>query len=208
MAASDNFPRIALLISGQGSNMKVIIKKAREGLLKINPVLVFSDNPNARGLDAAKELGVETESFRPKDFSSFKEYEQELVKRLVDLRVDLIICAGYMRLLKQNILNAFKYKIINIHPALLPSFPGLDAQVQAFEYGVKVTGCTVHFIDEGVDTGPVIMQKEVYVDDQDTLESLTRKIQEAEHDTYWRAIDLVINGYTVEGRRVKKVYNS
>jgi len=198
-------PRAAILISGKGSNMEVIINKAREGLLKVNPVVVFSDKPGAEGLGTAKGLGVEVFTFKPKDFESFDKYEEAVVAKLKDLQIELIICAGYMRLLKKNILNAFKNKIINIHPALLPSFPGLNAQEQAFEYGVKITGCTVHFVDEGVDTGSVIMQKEVYVEDNDTLESVTRKIQQAEHDTYWRAINLVAEGFIVEGRRIRKL---
>ncbi|RME88953.1 MAG: phosphoribosylglycinamide formyltransferase [Candidatus Hydrogenedentota bacterium] len=183
-----NKPRLVFFISGRGSNMKAILKKIQEGKLKADPVLVFSDNPQAKGLEIAKKYGIETKSFSPKDFTTREEYEVALRDMVIQAKADLVVCAGYMRILKQPILQAMRGRIVNIHPSLLPAFPGLKAQKQALDYGVKFSGCTVHFVDEGVDTGPIIDQRVVPVKKNDTVESLSKRILKQEHDLYWRSI--------------------
>lgn len=195
--------KIAFLISGRGSNMKAILKKIAEKKLNADPVLVFSDKPDAQGLEIAKSFGVKTASFTPKSMGSKEAYEEKIVELLKSAGAEWIVCAGYMRILNQTILTAYKNKIINVHPSLLPAFPGLKAQRQAVEYGVRYSGCTVHFVDDGVDTGPIIAQRVVAVEAGDTEESLSRKILKEEHDLYWRAIQIVVNGFCIDGRRVE-----
>ena len=195
-------PRVAFLISGRGSNMMAILRAIKGKQLKANPVLVFSNKSKAAGLQRAHDFGVKTETFSPKSFASKKDYEERLVALLKENDVEWVICAGYMRILGKPMLAAFKHRIVNIHPSLLPSFPGLDAQKQAVEAGVKVSGCTIHLVDEGVDTGPIILQKAVAVDPEDTDESLAKKIIKIEHDSYWRALKLVFKGFTVRNKTV------
>ncbi|MDH4199531.1 MAG: phosphoribosylglycinamide formyltransferase [Spirochaetia bacterium] len=185
-------PNIAILISGRGSNMETIIHKVQEGFLRVNICLVFSDVPEAPGLEIARSRNIPVKTFSPKQFNSFSEYEENLVGALKQAKAGWIVCAGYMRILKKNILESFKGKIINIHPSLLPAFPGLNAQKQALNHGVKISGCTVHFVDEGVDTGPIILQTAVEVKDTDSVDDLVSRIRQAEHDTYWRAIASVV----------------
>jgi phosphoribosylglycinamide formyltransferase-1 len=192
MNSSIDRPKIAILISGRGSNMRVILDRVKDGSLAVDVVLVFSDKAQAEGLQIAKSIGVATESFSPSEFSSFSEYEEKLVNALKRSRVEWIICAGYMRIIKKTILSNFQGKILNIHPSLLPSFRGLNAQKQALDAGVKVSGCTVHFVDEDVDSGAIIAQTAVEVYDGDTVADLTQRILKAEHDTYWRAIKKII----------------
>ena len=182
--------------------MAAVLKNIKQKKLKATPVLVFSDNEKAEGLQKAKAFGVEIKSFSPKSFSSFEEYEKELVKTLKEKRVEWIVCAGYMRLVRKTILENFENKIVNIHPALLPSFPGLKAQKQALDYGVRYAGCTVHLIDAGCDTGPIVLQKVVEVSPKDTETSLSRKILKAEHEIYSQALKKLFNGFELSGRTV------
>ncbi|MDH5718447.1 MAG: phosphoribosylglycinamide formyltransferase [Spirochaetia bacterium] len=201
-ANKEKMPRIAFLISGRGSNMTAILKKIKEKKLKANPVLVFSDNEKAEGLKKAKLFNVPVLSFSPKKYNSFEEYEQALVKILKENKVEWVICAGYMRLLKKTVLTAYENRIVNIHPALLPSFPGLKAQKQAVDYGVKFSGCTIHLIDEGCDTGPIVIQSVIEVLPKDNEETLSKKILKLEHDTYWRALKKLFDGFILKDRKI------
>ncbi len=202
MRDSRQLPSVAFLISGRGSNMVAIIKKVKEGKLKIKPAIVFSDNPGADGLKSAEKAGIPVSAFPPADFPTREDYENTLVNTLKKHGTEWVVAAGYMRLLKKPVIEAFPGKILNIHPSLLPAFAGLNAQQQTIDAGVKITGCTVHFVDMGMDTGPIVMQTAVPVEETDTVESLSRKILHAEHDTYWRAIKKVVSGYEVRGRTV------
>lgn len=199
---NSNRSRIAFLISGRGSNMKAILNQINKGKLKVDPVLVFSDNREAMGLKIAQKYKIATYSFHPKEYSTINHYENELVKLLKENKVEWIICAGYMRILRDTVIDAYHNHILNIHPSLLPAFPGLKAQKQALEYGVKVSGCTVHLVDKGVDTGPIIMQTAVPVKKKDNVDDLSKRILKAEHDTYWRAIDKVVKGIEIKDRIV------
>ena len=201
---------LAILVSGRGSNMEAILKSIREGYIKnVKPKVVISNKPDARALSIAKNYNVATEVV---DDHGKKGVSWEYDKRILDVlnRYDvnssngLICLAGYMKILSPEFVRLFKYRIMNIHPALLPAFKGLHAQKQALEYGVKVSGCTVHFVDEGVDTGPIIVQRVVEVKDDDTVESLSARILEQEHIAYPLAVKLFAeNRLRVEGRRVK-----
>jgi len=191
MMKPEGKPKIAILISGRGSNMSAIFDRIKDGSLPVEIVLVFSDKAVAEGLQKAREYGVRTETFSPSEFSSFSEYEARLVEVLKHAQAQWIVCAGYMRIIKKTLLENYQGRILNIHPSLLPSFRGLNAQKQAIEAGVKISGCTVHYVDEGVDSGQIIAQKAVEILDNDTLASLTQRILQAEHDTYWRAIKKV-----------------
>ena len=171
--------------------MAAIIKKIKQKKLKAEVVLVFSDKPQAYGIQIAKDLGYKTLSFSPYSFPDKEKYEKRLVKVLKEHRAEWIVCAGYMRILKENMLNAFNKKIVNIHPSLLPNFPGLKPQKQALTQGVAYTGCTVHYVDEGVDTGPIIMQKAVKIYPNDNELTLTKRILKEERDLYWRALKKV-----------------
>ena len=185
-------PNISFLISGRGSNMVAIIRRIKKRQLKAKVSLVFSDQPNTIGLQAAKKLNCETATFSANQFSSKNHFDTALVNILKEKKTDLVVCAGYMRILKKPMLNAFREKIVNIHPSLLPAFPGLKAQRQALQYGVKFTGCTVHFVDEGVDTGPIISQRVVAVKQNDTESSLAKRILKEEHDLYWQSLKKIL----------------
>ena len=164
--------------------------------------IVVSDKANARGLELAKERAIETRAIERRGRTR-EEHEREIVAVLRDYQVDLVCLAGYMRLLSPCFIDAFRGKILNIHPSLLPAFPGLDAQRQAFEHGVKLSGCTVHFVDEYLDAGPIVLQAAVQVRDDDTVESLSARILAEEHRIYSEAIRIVIGGrYSIDGRRV------
>lgn len=196
--------RIVILISGRGTNMKRLIEACQHGEIPARVVCVFSDNPDARGLDIARSLGVETESLSPRSFPDREAFFRALLERVKEKEPDLICLAGFMRILPAFFVQAFRGRIMNIHPALLPSFPGLHAQQQALEYGVKITGCTVHFVDEGVDTGPIIVQRAVPVREDDTLDTLSARILEQEHQAYPEAVRLFFEGrLKIEGRRVR-----
>lgn len=179
--------RIVILISSKGSNMRAILTKIREGKLKADCTLVLSDR-EAKGLAVAKSYGIPTELFAKRKEETREQFDTRLATRLKTEKPTLIICAGYLKIITQPLLAAFPQRILNIHPSLLPAFPGLKAQKQALDYGVKYTGCTIHIVDSGVDTGKILAQAVVPVKKGDTEEMLSRRILKAEHDTYWRAI--------------------
>lgn len=181
---------IAVLVSGRGTNLQAIIDAIKKGRIDGSIKIVISDNPEAYALERAHRNNINTEAVLYKKFNSKKEYEEVILKHLYVYKIDLIVLAGYMRLLSSNFVQKYHHRIINIHPALLPAFPGLNAQRQALRYGVKVSGCTVHFVDEGLDSGPIILQKAVKVKQDDDEESLSRRILKYEHQLLPRAIQL------------------
>ena len=195
--------KIGILISGRGSNMSALIEAVKTGKIPNSEIaVVISDKPDAAGLQKAREKGVETIVIERRNRTR-REHDAETIAELKKRSVELVCLAGYMRLLSAEFIEAFRNKIINIHPSLLPSFPGLDAQRQAFEYGVKFSGCTVHFVDEGLDSGAVIAQKVVPVLDDDTPETLAARILEQEHQLYPKAVARIVSGqYEIKGRRV------
>lgn len=196
---------IAVFISGRGSNFLALLKNIEKGVLKNCQIaVVFSNNPNAKGLEYAAKAGIKTIVIPSKNRSDRVEYDKEIINALSEYNVDLICLAGYMRIVTEELVEAYKNKIINIHPALLPSFPGLHAQKQALDYGIKVSGCTVHFVDGGMDTGPIILQKTVPVYDNDTEDTLSARILEQEHTAYSEAVALYAAGrLKVSGRKVE-----
>lgn len=200
--------RVAILISGRGSNMKSILASMADRDMPAEPAVVVSNNPDAAGLDAARDAGVVTRTVPSRGFTgSRQDYDRQIMEILAEYGVTpsegLVCLAGFMRIIGAEFVDKYRYRIINIHPSLLPSFPGLDAQGQAVEYGVKCSGCTVHFVDSGTDTGPVIMQSTVRVDDGDTRESLARKILKEEHRIYPQVVRLIAEGrISISGRKV------
>jgi len=197
--------RIAVLVSGRGSNLQALIDAIESGILKgkAQISIVVSNIPGVTALDRAKKHGIKTAVVDGKEYRDKSAYEQQIIKVLEGEKVDLICLAGYMRLLSPEFIKHFKGRIMNIHPALLPAFPGLHVQKAALDHGVKFSGCTVHFVDEGCDTGPIIIQAVVPVLDDDTEESLSARILEQEHKIYPEAIRLYSEGkLKIEGRRV------
>ncbi len=196
--------KIAVLVSGQGSNLRALIDNIKLGKLKAGIEVVLSDNFKANAINIALENGIPAVSLERSGFSSRKQFEGKMIKILEGYSPDLIVLAGFMRILSKNFIRTFPRKIINIHPALLPAFPGLDSQNQALEYGVKISGATVHFVDEGVDTGPIIIQKSVRVNDTDSRDLLAAKILKLEHKMLTEAIELIRKEkIVIIGRRVK-----
>ncbi len=195
--------KIGILISGRGSNMTAIVKAVQSGLIPDSEVVtVISDKTSAEGLIKAKERGIETLVIT-RNGRTREEHDAEIIAELKKRNVALVCLAGYMRLLSKDFVRAFPNKIINIHPSLLPSFKGLDAQRQAIEYGVRVSGCTVHLVDEDLDHGAIIAQKVVEVNDDDIPETLSARILEHEHSLYVEAIRRIVEGsYEIAGRRV------
>jgi len=195
--------KLGVLISGNGSNLQSIIDHIEKGSLKAVIKIVISNNPDALGLKRAEKHSIPWVVLKYSDFKSKEDFDLKLIKTLKDNGVDLVVLAGFMRIISPAFLKAFTHKIMNIHPALLPSFPGLHGQKQAVDYGVKFSGCTVHFVDDGVDTGPVIIQSVVPVFDDDTEESLAARILKEEHKIYPRAIQLFADGkIEIKGRKV------
>lgn len=194
--------KIGILISGRGSNMTAIIEAVQSGRVPNSEVaVVISDKTSAAGLEKARERGVEALAITRKGRAR-AEHDAEIIAELKNRGVELVCLAGYMRLLSKDFVRSFPDKIVNIHPSLLPSFPGLEAQMQAVEYGVKISGCTVHFVDEELDHGAIILQRAVEVSDVDTAETLAAKILEHEHGLYIDALNLIVGGnYKIEGRR-------
>ncbi len=204
MAGSHQF-RLGVLGSGQGSNFVAIAEACASGAIPAEVALVISDMPEAGILQRAAERGIPARFMAPGKFRTRleDETEQEYIAALREAKVDLIVLAGFMRVLKASFLNAFAGKIVNIHPSLLPSFPGLAAWKQALDHGVKVTGCTVHYVDAGVDSGPIIGQQAVPVLDTDTPETLHQRIHAAEHQLYPECVAAIAKGaIRIEGRRV------
>jgi phosphoribosylglycinamide formyltransferase 1 len=194
--------RLAILLSGRGSNFEAIANNVANGSLAAEIAVVVSNRPEARGLSLANERGIPTHALPPKGMDR-EAYDRTLIETLRPYEPDLICLAGYMRVLSAKFIREFANHVLNIHPSLLPAFPGLDAQRQALEYGVKVSGCTVHFVDEYLDAGPVVMQAAVPVQDDDTVETLSVRILKEEHRIYSAAIKLVLEGRCrIEGRRV------
>ena len=203
--------KLAILISGRGSNMQAILKAIKKQSIPINPVVVISNKPSARGLRIAKRYSVKTEIVESKGFQGSRwEYDKKIISVLKKYQVTpkngLICLAGFMRIISPEFIKKYKNCVLNIHPAILPAFPGLDAQKQAIDHGVKYSGCTVHFADDGVDSGPIIVQAIVKVKDDDTEETLSKKILTKEHKAYVKAVKLIAeNKIKVVGRKVKKL---
>ena len=194
---------IAILLSGRGSNFEAIAKSVAIGRIpNANIVIVISNKPEAAGLEIARRLRLKTLVI-PSKGKERADHDREVVKALQDHNVDLVCLAGYMRLLSPWLVQQFPRRILNVHPSLLPAFPGLEAQEQAFAYGVKVAGCTVHFVDEELDHGPIIVQRAVSVGDDDDEQTLADRILEQEHIAYTEAINIVLEGkYEIVGRRM------
>ena len=195
---------LGILLSGRGSNFEAIADNVASGKLDASIAVVISNRADAGGIESARRRGLNT-LIIPSKGKVREEHDREVVAALRDHKVDLICLAGYMRLLSPWFVQQFPNRILNIHPALLPAFPGLEAQKQAFEYGVKVSGCTVHFVDENLDHGAILVQKVVPVLDSDDEHTLAARILEQEHIAYTEAIRIVLEGkYAIEGRRVVK----
>ena len=197
--------RLGVLLSGRGSNFLAITRNIREGRLRnVEIAIVITNVSGAAGLSAAKELGIPTALYVSKGRPR-ADHDADLVACLREHKVDLVCLAGYMRLLSPEFIAAFPNRILNIHPSLLPAFPGLDAQQQAFDYGVKVAGCTVHFVDEHLDHGAIILQRAISVNESDDAHSLADRILVEEHIAYSEAIARVAGGeYEIQGRRYVK----
>ena len=194
--------RLGILLSGRGSNFAAIARNVAAGTIDAAIAVVISNRPEARGLEIARDLGLPALSIPSKGLDRTV-YDGMLAAELKKHAVDLVCLAGYMRLLSAGFIREFPGRVLNIHPSLLPAFPGLDAQHQALEHGVKITGCTVHFVDEYLDAGPIIVQAAVPVEDGDSVESLSARILIEEHRIYSEAIRLVLGGnLRMEGRRV------
>jgi len=194
---------LGVLASGRGSNLQAILEACARPGFPARVVVVVSDRERAQALDRARAAGVEARFVNPKDFSDREAYDLALVRELEARRAGLVCLAGFMRILTAGFVRAYAGRILNVHPSLLPAFPGLAAQRQALEYGVKLAGATVHVVDEGVDTGPVVLQSSVPVHPDDTEESLSARILVEEHRLYPEAIRLFAEGrLTISGRRV------
>ncbi|RLF49625.1 MAG: phosphoribosylglycinamide formyltransferase [Thermoplasmata archaeon] len=195
---------IGVLASGRGTNFQAIVDAIERGeLTNAKVVVLVCNNPGAKVIERAKKHGIPYHVIDHRG-KSREEFEREVVKVLRSYNVDLVVLAGFMRILTPYFINEFRNRIINIHPALLPSFPGTHAQRDALEYGVKITGCTVHFVDEKVDGGPIILQKAVEVKDDDTVETLAARILKEEHKILVKAIQLFADKkLKIEGRRVR-----
>jgi phosphoribosylglycinamide formyltransferase 1 len=194
--------RLGILLSGRGSNFEAIARNVLAGTLAAEIAVVISNRESAPGLEVARTLGLNAVAL-PSRGMEREQYDELLLAELRKHNVELVCLAGYMRLLSPLFIRAYPMRILNIHPSLLPAFPGLDAQHQAFEYGVKVTGCTVHFVDEQLDAGPIVLQAAIPVEAGDTSDSLAARILREEHRIYSEAIALVLAGnWRIEGRRV------
>ena len=203
--SSQNLPphrKLGILLSGRGSNFEAIADNIQSGALDAGIAIVISNRADALGVESARRRGLNALVI-PSKGKVREEHDREVVTALREHQVNVVCLAGYMRLLSPWFVQQFPNRILNIHPALLPAFPGLDAQKQAFEYGVKVSGCTVHFVDENLDHGAIIVQKVVPVLDSDDEHTLAARILQQEHIAYSEAIGIVLGGnYTIEGRRV------
>ena len=195
--------RIGVLLSGRGSNFVALAESVAVGRIpNAEMAIVVSNRENAPGIEKARALGIEAQVIPSKGLER-EAYDKLVVAALLERKVDLVCLAGYMRLLSPYFVAAFRGRILNIHPSLLPSFPGLESQRQALEHGVKFSGCTVHFVDEDLDAGPIVIQAVVSVEDNDTPESLAERILNEEHRIYSQAVRIVLEGnYRIEGRRV------
>ena len=197
---------LGILLSGRGSNFEAIARNVADGTIPNARIsVVISNKPDAGGLETARRMGLTAMSIPSKGIPR-EEHDRAVVTALREHKVDLVCLAGYMRLLSPWFVQQFPHKILNIHPSLLPAFPGLEAQEQAFAYGVKVSGCTVHFVDEELDHGAIIVQRAVSVQDSDDEHTLAVRILEQEHQAYSEAIRIVLEGkYEIRGRRFRRV---
>jgi phosphoribosylglycinamide formyltransferase-1 len=195
--------KIGVLVSGSGSNLQSIIDQIEQGRLQAEIKVVVSNNPMAYALERAARRHIAVQVVNQLDFQKREDFDRQMTAALQACDVELVVLAGFMRVLTPLFLGSFPGRIMNIHPALLPAFPGLHVQQQALDYGVKFTGCTVHFVDEGVDTGPIIIQAVVPVFDDDTADTLAARILREEHRIYPQAIQLYAEGrLAVQGRKV------
>ena len=196
--------KIGVLVSGRGSNLQAIMDRIADGYLPLEIAVVISDKPDAFALERAQKVDIKTVAVERKACASKEEFETKINAALEAEGCELVVLAGFMRILSADFVNKWQHKIINIHPALLPSFPGLHGQKQAVDYGVKFSGCTVHFVDAGTDSGPIILQKVVPVMDDDTEDTLAARILVQEHIAMPEALKLWAEGkLTIEGRKVK-----
>lgn len=194
--------RLAILLSGRGSNFQAIHEAIATGVLDARIALVLSNRPDAPGIQRARAYGYDTYVVDHKTFANRAAHEAEVLRLLDDAHPDFIVLAGYMRLLSAAFVERWRDRILNIHPSLLPAFPGVDAQAQAIAYGVKVSGCTVHFVDEHLDAGPIIVQRTVEVREDDDASTLAARILEEEHLAYVEALRRLGGGYRIDGRKV------
>ena len=195
--------RIGVLASGGGTNLQSIIDRCQDDSLDAEIAVVICNNPAAGALERAAQAGIASRCINHRDFSSREDFDTAVVSALQESGVELVVLAGFMRIITQTFIDAFPDRVINIHPALLPSFPGLHVQQQAIDYGARFSGCTVHFVDGGVDTGPILIQAVVPVLQDDTAETLAARILEQEHRIYPRAIQLIAeNRVHINGRQV------
>jgi phosphoribosylglycinamide formyltransferase 1 len=198
--------RLGVLISGSGTNLQAIIDAHAAGELDAEVVVVISSHPEAYGLERARKAGIPAVYIDRTKFTSFREYNKAILDALIANAVDVVVMAGYMRLLGNEVLAEFPHRVFNIHPALLPSFPGASGIRDAFDWGVKITGVTVHLADEEFDRGPIVVQEAVLIAEDDTVETLEAKIHEVEHRIYPAALQLMAhNCLVVEGRKVRIV---
>lgn len=196
--------KVGVLVSGRGSNLQSVMDRIADGYLPLEIAVVISDKPDAYALERAAKAGVKTVAVERKACASKDEFEERIHQALLEAGCELVVLAGFMRILSGNFVSRWPLKIVNIHPALLPSFPGLHGQGQAVEYGVKFSGCTVHFVDEGTDSGPIILQKVVPVLDDDTEDTLAERILVQEHMAMPEALKLWAEGkLQIEGRKVR-----
>lgn len=194
--------RLGILLSGRGSNFEAIARNVAEGSIDAEIALVIANRTEAGGLEVARRMGLPAMCLPSKGLDR-ETYDRMLIAELERARVDLVCLAGYMRLLSGMFTRAFPNRILNIHPSLLPAFPGLDAQFQAWQHGVKFSGCTVHFVDENLDSGPIVRQAVVPVLDKDTVETLSARILAEEHRIYSEALRIVLGGrFSIDGRRI------
>ncbi len=201
--------KLAILISGRGSNMAAILRAIKKQNIPITPTVVISSKSTAKGLGIARKLGTKTEIVESKGFQGSRwEYDQKIIRILskygITSKNSLICLAGFMRILSPKFIKKYKNCILNIHPAILPAFPGLDAQKQAIDYGVKYSGCTVHFVDDGIDTGPILVQSMIQIKNDDTEETLAKRILAKEHKAYPEAVRLIAEKkIKIIGRKVR-----
>ncbi|WP_333785226.1 phosphoribosylglycinamide formyltransferase [Thermocrinis sp.] len=194
---------IGVLVSGRGSNLQALIDAYKAGKIEGSIALVISDNPNAYAIERCKRHGIPYQIVLRQDFTSKKDFEREMVRLLKEREVELVVLAGFMRVLSKEFLDAFPMRVINIHPSLIPAFQGLNAQKQALDYGAKITGCTVHFVSQELDNGPVIIQACVPITPEDTEDSLSEKILKFEHKILPQAVKWISEGRVkIDGRKV------
>ena len=195
--------KFAILVSGHGSNLQALIDAVKSGEIKAQIGLVVSNKGNDYALKRAEQAGIKAWFLNPKQFSNPQSFDREMVIRFKEEQIDFVVCAGYMRLLTPFFVKTFPQKIMNIHPSLLPSFKGIQGIKDAFTYGAKVTGATVHFIDDKMDHGPIILQEAIRIQENDTPETIAEKVHKVEHRIYPKAIQLFVDGkLKVKGRKV------